>query len=81
MVLAINEPMYQVCFVIKIINDLKEVGLIEGGYKVDMERLNEIIEQGEKLNFNKPSRKQIEQILSDIQSDLSQKQYPNSEGK
>lgn len=76
MSLTIDEPMYQVCFVLKGLNELKEAGILDGGYIIDMDRINEIIEQGEKLNFNKPSTKQMSEILSDIQSDLATKQYP-----
>ena len=71
---VVDEPMYQTVFVISALQDLKEKGLVEGGYEIIKKaEMAELLRIGKQRGFKEPNKKQVTQIMDSLQNRMDKK--------
>jgi len=69
--LEITKELYQLCVVLQQIESARQYGLVQGGYSINEERIDEIVGEGERLRFAKPNDAEIVAIIHSINQDIA----------
>lgn len=62
-----EEDVYKMCCVLSTLNELRRKGLMEGGCNINMEKIQEVLDFGKRMGYDKPNLVETEEIFDAIQ--------------